>query len=140
MRMTSPSDAGPILGCIADDVTGATDLAGTLRHRGLATLLVLGLPHRPIPQDVDAVVIALKTRSILREEAEAQSAAALAALRQCGVSHVYFKYCSTFDSTPAGNIGPVADRLCAELGIAWLPHCPAYPQNQRTRRSRRCSA
>lgn len=118
-------------GCIADDVTGATDLADALRHRGLATLLVLGLPHRPIPHDVDAVVIALKTRSIPSDQAEVQSVIALGALRQCGVSHVYFKDCSTFDSTSGGNIGPVANRLCAELGL---------PHSRTARRTRGISA
>lgn len=132
MQITSPSASGPVLGCIADDVTGATDLADALRNRGLATRLVLGLPHQPIPRDVDAVVVALKIRSVPSDQAQMQAALALKALRQGGVSHFYLKYCSTFDSTSAGNIGPVADRLSAELNVESVPHCPAYPENRRT--------
>jgi 3-dehydrotetronate 4-kinase len=97
----------PLLGCIADDFTGATDLAGMLVKHGMRTVQIIGVPDGPLPQDVDAVIVALKSRTSPVEEAVAESLAALRALQESGCRQFYFKYCSTFDSTPKGNIGPV---------------------------------
>ncbi len=123
-----------LLGCIADDFTGATDLASTLVQGGMRTVQLLGLPAdgMPAPADADAVVIALKSRSIPASEAVAQSRAALAWLRRAGARQVFFKYCSTFDSTDDGNIGPVADALMDDLGAAITIANPAFPLNGRT--------
>ena len=123
----------PILGCIADDFTGATDLANTLTRQGMCTLVLLGVPREglALPQ-ADAIVIALKSRSIPANEAIAMSLAALEWLKRAGVRQFYFKYCSTFDSTPAGNIGPVADALLDALHEPFTIACPAFPTNGRT--------
>jgi uncharacterized protein YgbK (DUF1537 family) len=121
-----------LLGCIADDFTGATDLAGMLVRAGMRTVQMIGVPQGPLPQDVDAVVVALKSRATPAAEAVAQSVAALQWLRQAGCTQFYFKYCSTFDSTEAGNIGPVADALMHELNTSFTIACPAFPENQRT--------
>jgi uncharacterized protein YgbK (DUF1537 family) len=120
-----------ILGVIADDFTGATDVASMLVRAGMHTVQVLGVPDGVLPQ-ADAVVIALKTRTIAPADAVAQSLAALAALRAAGARQIYFKYCSTFDSTPQGNIGPVTDALMAALGTDFTIACPAFPENGRT--------
>lgn len=120
-----------ILGVIADDFTGATDVASMLVRAGMRTVQVLGVPQGPLPE-ADAVVVALKTRTIAPEAAVAQSLAALAALRSAGARQIYFKYCSTFDSTPRGNIGPVADALMQALGADITIACPAFPENGRT--------
>ncbi|MCU0763077.1 MAG: four-carbon acid sugar kinase family protein, partial [Hydrogenophaga sp.] len=120
-----------ILGVIADDFTGATDVASMLVRAGMHTVQVLGVPEGGLPQ-ADAVVIALKTRTIAPADAVAQSLAALAALRAAGARQIYFKYCSTFDSTPQGNIGPVTDALMAALGTDFTIACPAFPENGRT--------
>lgn len=120
-----------ILGVIADDFTGATDVASMLVRAGMHTVQVLGIPEGELPQ-ADAVVIALKTRTIEPTDAVAQSLAALAALRAAGARQIYFKYCSTFDSTPQGNIGPVTDALMAALGTDFTIACPAFPENGRT--------
>jgi len=122
-----------LLGCIADDFTGATDLANTLTRRGMSTVVLFGAPPegRAVP-DADAVVIALKSRSIPAQEAVAQSLAALAWLARAGTRQHYFKYCSTFDSTDAGNIGPVTEALLAALKTDFTVACPAFPTNQRT--------
>jgi uncharacterized protein YgbK (DUF1537 family) len=123
-----------LLGCIADDFTGATDLANTLTRQGMPTAVMLGAPraHAPAP-GADAVVIALKSRSIPAGEAVGLSLASLDWLRTAGPpAQYYFKYCSTFDSTDAGNIGPVADALLAALNEQFTVACPAYPTNQRT--------
>ncbi|MDO8905241.1 3-oxo-tetronate kinase [Hydrogenophaga sp.] len=120
-----------ILGVIADDFTGATDVASMLVRAGMHTVQVLGVPEGELPQ-ADAVVIALKTRTIGPTDAVAQSLSALAALRAAGARQVYFKYCSTFDSTPQGNIGPVTDALMAALGTDFTIACPAFPENGRT--------
>lgn len=120
-----------ILGVIADDFTGATDVASMLVRAGMHTVQVLGVPEGGLPQ-ADAVVIALKTRTIAPADAVAQSLAALAALRAAGARQIYFKYCSTFDSTPQGNIGPVTDALMAALGTDFAIACPAFPENGRT--------
>ncbi|ALZ84410.1 hypothetical protein APT59_09425 [Pseudomonas oryzihabitans] len=124
--------ATPLLGCIADDFTGGTDLASTLVAQGMRTVQVLGVPDRPLPSDADAVVVALKTRTLPAAEAVAQSLAALAYLRELGCRQFFFKYCSTFDSTAAGNIGPVADALAEALGARLSIACPAFPENGRT--------
>ena len=105
-----------LLGCIADDFTGGTDLAGMLVKAGMRTVQMIGVPHEPIGDDVDAVVIALKSRTTPAETAVAESLAALYWLQQAGCRQFYFKYCSTFDSTEQGNIGPVAEALMEELG------------------------
>lgn len=120
-----------ILGVIADDFTGATDVASMLVRAGMPTVQVLGVPEGDLPA-TDAVVIALKTRTIPASEAVAQSLAALRALQAAGARQIYFKYCSTFDSTPAGNIGPVTDALMQALGADFTIACPAFPENGRT--------
>jgi uncharacterized protein YgbK (DUF1537 family) len=120
-----------ILGVIADDFTGATDVASMLVRAGMPTVQVLGVPEGELPV-ADAVVIALKTRTIPAAEAVAQSLDAMRALRAAGARQIYFKYCSTFDSTPAGNIGPVTDALMLALGADFTIACPAFPENGRT--------
>lgn len=120
-----------ILGVIADDFTGATDVASMLVRAGMPTVQVLGVPEGELPV-ADAVVIALKTRTVPAAEAVAQSLAALDALRAAGARQIYFKYCSTFDSTPAGNIGPVTDALMQAVGADFTIACPAFPENGRT--------
>lgn len=120
-----------ILGVIADDFTGATDVASMLVRAGMRTVQVLGVPAEGLP-DADAVVVALKTRTVPAAEAVAQSLQALAALRQAGARQIYFKYCSTFDSTAEGNIGPVTDALMLALGADFTIACPAFPENGRT--------
>ncbi len=122
-----------VLGVIADDFTGATDIAGMLVKGGMRTIQTIGVPAKgTIPDDVDAVVVALKTRSIAAKEAVAQSLAALQALQGAGCVRFFFKYCSTFDSTDAGNIGPVGDALLEALGAKQAIYCPAFPENGRT--------
>jgi uncharacterized protein YgbK (DUF1537 family) len=122
-----------VLGCIADDFTGATDLAGTLVRAGMRSVQMIGVPEGPAAAvDAEAVVIALKSRTIPAAEAIAQSLAALDWLQAAGCRQVIFKYCSTFDSTDAGNIGPVAEALMAALGADFTIACPAFPNNQRT--------
>lgn len=121
-----------LLGCIADDFTGGTDLASTLVRGGMRTLQVIGIPKEPIPDDIDAVVVALKTRTLPADEAVSESLEALEWLKKIGCSQYFFKYCSTFDSTPKGNIGPVADAMMASLGIDFAIACPAFPDNKRT--------
>lgn len=124
---------GLLLGCIADDFTGATDLANTLTRQGMATVVLLGVPREDFPApDADAIVIALKSRSIPAADAVGLSVAALAWLERTGARQWYFKYCSTFDSTDAGNIGPVAEALLGALGADFTVACPAFPANQRT--------
>jgi uncharacterized protein YgbK (DUF1537 family) len=120
-----------LLGCIADDFTGATDLAATLVRQGMRTVQVIGVPEGP-PPNADAVVVALKSRTIPAREAVAQSLAALAWLRKAGCRQYFFKYCSTFDSTDDGNIGPVADALVAALDCGFALACPAFPANARS--------
>ncbi len=122
-----------LLGAIADDLTGATDLANTLVKQGMRTVQVIGVPAMgaAIP-DVDAIVVALKSRTIPAAEAISQSRAALAWLKAAGIKQAFFKYCSTFDSTDAGNIGPVADALLEDLNSSFTIACPAFPENKRT--------
>ena len=121
-----------LLGCIADDFTGGTDLAGMLVKAGMRTVQLIGVPDGPPPADVDAVVIALKSRSSPVDDAVAESLAALRWLQEAGCRQFYFKYCSTFDSTPRGNIGPVADALMQALDTDFTIACPALPANGRT--------
>jgi len=120
------------LGCIADDFTGATDLANNLVRSGMRTIQTIGLPAADAALDADAVVIALKSRTIPAADAVKQSLAALDCLRARGAEQIYFKYCSTFDSTPQGNIGPVTDALMQALGTDFTIACPAFPENGRT--------
>jgi uncharacterized protein YgbK (DUF1537 family) len=121
-----------LLGCIADDFTGGTDLAGMLVKAGMRTVQLIGVPDGPPPADVDAVVIALKSRTSPVDDAVAESLAALRWLREAGCRQFYFKYCSTFDSTPRGNIGPVAEALMRALDTDFTIACPALPANGRT--------
>ncbi len=122
-----------VLGVIADDFTGATDIAGMLVKGGMRTIQTIGVPAKgTIPDDVDAVVVALKTRSIPAADAVAQSLDALKALQAAGCVRFFFKYCSTFDSTDAGNIGPVGDALLDALKAKQAIYCPAFPVNGRT--------
>ena len=120
-----------LLGAIADDFTGATDLANMLVRGGMRTVQTIGVPDAAAP-DVDAVVVALKSRTIAPRDAVMQSLAALRWLKANGAQQIYFKYCSTFDSTPAGNIGPVTDALMIALGTDFTIACPAFPENGRT--------
>lgn len=120
------------LGCIADDLTGATDVALMLQNAGMRTVQAIGVPAGIAPQDADAVVVALKSRTSPAAEAVAQSLEALDWLRAQGARQILFKYCSTFDSTDAGNIGPVADALLDRLGESFSVACPAFPTNKRT--------
>lgn len=120
-----------LLGCIADDFTGATDLANTLTRQGMHTVQTIGVPEGTAP-DADAIVVALKSRTIPVADAVAQSLSACRWLKAAGARQIYFKYCSTFDSTDQGNIGPVADALLDELESDFTIACPAFPENGRT--------
>ena len=126
----------PLLGCIADDFTGATDLANNLVRSGMRTVQTIGVPtDLNALVDADAIVVALKSRTIAAADAVAQSLEALRWLQGQGVQQIYFKYCSTFDSTAQGNIGPVTDALLDALhgpGQGFTIACPAFPENQRT--------
>ena len=126
--------AGPVLlGCIADDFTGATDLANTLVKAGMRTIQLLGVPRPGLETpSADAVIVALKSRSNPAPEAVEMSLAALGWLRSHGARQIFFKYCSTFDSTERGNIGPVADALLDALGAEFTVFNPAFPTNKRT--------
>jgi uncharacterized protein YgbK (DUF1537 family) len=122
-----------LLGCIADDFTGATDLANTLVRNGMRTIQVIGVPNGlTVPAEAEAVVVALKSRTAPVAEAVAQSVQSCRWLRQAGARQIFFKYCSTFDSTDEGNIGPVADALRAELATDFATVCPAFPETGRT--------
>lgn len=122
-----------VLGAIADDFTGAADLANNLVRAGMRCMQMIGVPEAEAPHgDVDAVVIALKSRSCPANNAVRDSLRALAWLHQQGVRQYFFKYCSTFDSTDNGNIGPVSDALMEQLGIEQTVMVPAFPANGRT--------
>lgn len=122
-----------LLGCVADDFTGATDLANTLVKAGMRTVQLLGVPRKGLKvPEADCIIVALKSRSNPAAEAVTMSLAALDWLRQQGARQLYFKYCSTFDSTDAGNIGPVIEALLAALGEDFTVACPAFPTNKRT--------
>lgn len=120
-----------VLGVIADDFTGATDVASMLVRAGMRTVQVMGVPEGSPPK-ADAVVVALKSRTTPAVQAVADSLAALRWLQAAGARQFYFKYCSTFDSTPAGNIGPVAEALLEALDSDFTIACPAFPENGRT--------
>jgi 3-dehydrotetronate 4-kinase len=123
----------PLLGAIADDFTGATDLANMLVRGGMRTELWFGPQSKAtVGNDADAIVVALKTRSIEAADACEQSLRALNWLVNVGASRFLFKYCSTFDSTEQGNIGPVAAALCRELDAEQTIFCPAFPEIGRT--------
>ncbi|NMY01925.1 four-carbon acid sugar kinase family protein [Pseudomonas sp. WS 5059] len=126
--------ARPLLGCIADDFTGATDLANMLVRGGMRTVQSIGIPAADVASqlDADAIVIALKSRTVPAADAVAQSLEALHWLRERGCEQIFFKYCSTFDSTAAGNIGQVSDALLDALGSDFTLACPAFPENGRT--------
>lgn len=129
--------SGPTLGAIADDVTGGTDLASAFVRAGLRTVQTLGLPTGPAAallgeDEVDAIVVALKTRTAPAPAAVRESRAAARWLLDAGCRQLYEKYCSTFDSTPAGNIGPVTDALLEETGTDLTVVCPAFPATGRT--------
>jgi 3-dehydrotetronate 4-kinase len=121
-----------LLGVIADDFTGATDIAGFLVANGVSTSQIIGVPADGLVVEAEAVVISLKSRSCPPEQAVAESLASLAWLRRCGCPQIFQKYSSTFDSTAAGNIGPVADALLDALGQDFTVVCPALPVNGRT--------
>lgn len=120
-----------LLGCIADDFTGAGDLANNLARGGMRTRLFNGIPAN-IEEGCDAGVIALKSRSTNASVAVNESLAALDCLRAAGCRQYYFKYCSTFDSTAQGNIGPVAEALASALGATGVVVCPSFPATGRT--------
>ncbi len=120
-----------ILGCIADDVTGASDLALMLSKNGMRVLQILGMPSGEAPPDTDAIVIALKTRSAPTEDAVAQSVESAKWLKKAGAKQYFFKYCSTFDSTEDGNIGQVSEALLDFLDSDFTIVCPAFPENGR---------
>ena len=121
-----------ILGCIADDFTGATDLAGLLARSGVHVSLRLGVPEAPPSDTAPFEVIALKCRTAPVAEAVAECRAALTWLQAAGASRFFWKYCSTFDSTSEGNIGPVAEALMDDLGADQTIYCPAFPENGRS--------
>lgn len=122
-----------LLGCIADDLTGATDLALMLTRHGMRTVQVMGVPGADTPIDgVDAVVVALKSRTNPAEEAIRWSLESAETLLAGGARQLFFKYCSTFDSTDRGNIGPVAEALLEKVGGEIALVCPAFPANRRT--------
>jgi 3-dehydrotetronate 4-kinase len=122
-----------LLGAIADDFTGATDLCSMLVRGGMRTVQLIGVPRQgETPPDADAVVVALKSRTAPVRQAVQESLTALEWLRSNGCEQFFFKYCSTFDSTDAGNIGPVADALISALGCGFALACPAFPANARS--------
>lgn len=124
-----------LLGCVADDFTGASDAASFIAKSGIPTVLFNGVPSDDTVPEGGAVVIALRSRSIAPEKAVAQSRQALRWLRSHGAQQLYIKYCSTFDSTPKGNIGPVCDDALEQLGLKSTLLCPSLPVNGRTVRS-----
>jgi uncharacterized protein YgbK (DUF1537 family) len=121
------------LGVVADDFTGGSDIALMLARGGMRVVQHIGVPDAaaPVPS-ADAVVVSLKSRTTPAAEAVARSVAAARALRAAGARQLFFKYCSTFDSTDAGNIGPVAEALAELTGAAIVPFCPAFPSNGRS--------
>lgn len=122
-----------LLGAIADDFTGATDLCSMLVRGGMRTVQLIGVPPPDlIVPDADAIVVALKSRTAPVRQAVEESLAALKWLQAAGARQFFFKYCSTFDSTDRGNIGPVADALVSALGCGFALACPAFPTNART--------
>jgi uncharacterized protein YgbK (DUF1537 family) len=131
--MTTGEVQGGRLGCVADDYTGGTDVASALRRQGLRTLLLFGPPRADwAAADANAVVVALKSRNLPPAEAVAVSLAAQRWLREQGIGRLFFKFCSTFDSTDDGNIGPVADALLEAAGSRFTVVCPTSPEHGRT--------
>lgn len=122
----------PILGCIADDLTGATDLCNNLVRAGMRVVLTVDIPRSAESLPADAIVVALKSRTIPAADAVAQSLAACRWLKKQRVRQIYFKICSTFDSTPKGNIGPVIEALMNELNCDFSAVVPSFPDNERT--------
>ncbi|MEM9426526.1 MAG: 3-oxo-tetronate kinase, partial [Pseudomonadota bacterium] len=120
------------LGCIGDDFTGSSDLANTLAKQGMRVVQYSGIPKTRAAEEVEAGVVSLKSRSIKPIDAVAQSLAALDWLKAQGCTQFFFKYCSTFDSTPEGNIGPVADALADALDADRVIFCPAFPGTGRS--------
>ncbi|NVO23231.1 3-oxo-tetronate kinase [Donghicola mangrovi] len=120
-----------VLGCIADDFTGATDLAGLLARSGVRVSLRMGIPEEEPTDTAPFEVIALKCRTAPVDEAVAQCRLALGWLKRAGAQRFFWKYCSTFDSTAEGNIGPVAEALMDDLGASQTMYCPAFPENGR---------
>ncbi|MEO1795543.1 MAG: 3-oxo-tetronate kinase [Pseudomonadota bacterium] len=123
---------GTLLGCIADDFTGATDLAGLLARSGVRVSLRMGVPYEPPSNTAPFEVIALKSRTAPVAEAVVETQAALDWLRAAGAQKFFWKYCSTFDSTHEGNIGPVAEALMESIGTDQTIYCPAFPENGRS--------
>ena len=121
-----------ILGCIADDFTGASDIANTLTKGGMQSALYSGVPKLTAPESVDAGIVSLKTRTVPAIEAVEESLKAAHWLLDQGCEQLYFKYCSTFDSTKEGNIGPVADALAGLLDESQVIFSPAFPATGRT--------
>lgn len=118
-------------GAIADDFTGATDLAGLLARSGVPVSLRMGVPAEQPQNSAPVEIIALKCRTSPVEEAVQETQAALRWLQEAGAQRFFWKYCSTFDSTPKGNIGPVAEALMKTLGVNQTIYCPAFPENGR---------
>jgi 3-dehydrotetronate 4-kinase len=116
-----------LLGCIADDFTGASDIANTLAKAGMHTVQTVGIPENGFSVTADACVISLKSRSVPAADSVHQSLESLHWLLAQGCQQIIFKYCSTFDSTPEGNIGPVADALAQAMGAKGVVVCPAFP-------------
>ena len=127
------SGKGLILGCIADDFTGGSDAASFLAAGGMNTILLSGIPASDyvLPSDAQAAVITLKSRTQETSAAVRDSLLAIRWLKEAGASHFYVKYCSTFDSTPQGNIGPIVDAVIEELDAEGTILCPALPANDR---------
>ncbi|MEM6408195.1 MAG: 3-oxo-tetronate kinase [Pseudomonadota bacterium] len=121
-----------VMGCIADDFTGATDLAGLLARSGASVNLRIGTPSKPPHETADFEVIALKSRTAPVAQATSDALNALDWLTSCGARRFFWKYCSTFDSTPEGNIGPVSEALMAKLDAQQTIYCPAFPENGRS--------
>jgi uncharacterized protein YgbK (DUF1537 family) len=120
------------IGCIADDFTGGSDIASFFVKGGLSTVLYNGIPEENMDSDADVCVIALKTRTQETKSAVEDSLEAIRWLRKNGAQQFYVKYCSTFDSTPEGNIGPICDAVMEELDVPYTILCPALPVNGRT--------
>ena len=121
-----------IIGCIGDDFTGSSDIANTLAKGGMRVTQYVGVPNQPAKQDVQAGAVSLKIRTIPVEEAVRQSVEAAKWLLAQGCRQLFYKYCSTFDSTPEGNIGPVTEALAELTGEQRVVMCPAFPTAGRT--------
>ncbi|MGI9386853.1 MAG: four-carbon acid sugar kinase family protein, partial [Methyloligellaceae bacterium] len=121
-----------LLGCIGDDFTGSSDLANTLAKGGMRVGQYSGIPNGDVDQGVEAGVVALKSRTVPASDAVCQSLDAFAWLKSQGCSQFLFKYCSTFDSTPEGNIGPVTEALADAAGADRVVVCPAFPATGRS--------